>query len=126
MAIKDNGFTLIEILVAFTIIGALAAIAIPEFRNFKARSYNSTAQADLRNIVQAQESVVLDRGRYWDCMNNGCNDPGLPGMSLSEGMTMVCAPGNGGAKFQCASRHQSSNSMFFFDSEFKVYWEIFL
>ena len=42
--LNKKGFTLIELMIVIAIIGILAAIAIPQFAAYRAKSYNSAAQ----------------------------------------------------------------------------------
>jgi len=60
----EKGFTLIELKIVIAIIGILAAIAIPQFSAYRTRSYNSAAQADLRNAATAQEAYYVDNQTY--------------------------------------------------------------
>ena len=65
LANKDQkGFTLIELMIVIAIIGILAAIAIPNFNAYRARSYNASANTDLRNMITAQEGYFVDAGEY--------------------------------------------------------------
>ena len=67
---KDqSGFTLIELMIVIAIIGILAAIAIPQFSEYRKRSYNSSAVADLRNAGTAQEAYFVDESTY--CSTTG-------------------------------------------------------
>jgi prepilin-type N-terminal cleavage/methylation domain-containing protein len=61
---KNEGFTLIELMIVIAIIGILAAIAIPQFSAYRTRSYNAAAEADLRNAATAQEAYYVDNQTY--------------------------------------------------------------
>ena len=60
----EKGFTLIELMIVIAIIGILAAIAIPQFSAYRKRSYNASANADLRNAATAQEAYFVDESTY--------------------------------------------------------------
>jgi type IV pilus assembly protein PilA len=67
---KMKGFTLIELMIVIAIIGILAAIAIPQYSLHRTRSFNSAAQADLRNAATAQEAYFMDHGTYCSMTTN--------------------------------------------------------
>jgi type IV pilus assembly protein PilA len=79
---KEKGFTLVELLVVIAIIGILAAIAIPQFQEYRRRGYDAGARSDLRNAATAEEAYFIDNDTYVtsSCDSTGCT-PALPGMS---------------------------------------------
>lgn len=60
----NKGFTLIELIIVVAIVGILAAIAIPSFVNYRTRSYNSAAVADLRSMRTALELYYQENAHY--------------------------------------------------------------
>ncbi|MOA45761.1 Fimbrial protein precursor [compost metagenome] len=55
---KFDGFTLIELVIVVAVLGALAAITIPQFGEYRARVGDSSAQADVRNMIQVVKSSM--------------------------------------------------------------------
>jgi type IV pilus assembly protein PilA len=80
-----KGFTLIELLIVVVIIGILAAIAIPKFANTKEKAYVASMKADLKNLVNAQESYFADKGIYATEAELGANMTQSPGNDITIG-----------------------------------------
>src|SRR5262252_7743093 len=62
--LKKRGFTLIELMIVVAIIGILAAIAIPNFIRFQARSKQSEAKSNLKSLFTAERSYYQEKDKY--------------------------------------------------------------
>ena len=61
---REGGFTLIELMIVVAIIGILAAIAIPNFLRYQARSRQSEAKTNLGAIFVAETSFFGEQNQY--------------------------------------------------------------
>lgn len=61
---KNNGFTLVELLLVVAIIGMLATIAVPSLTGSRDAAESAAAVAHLRTIHTNQAMYRVTRGRY--------------------------------------------------------------
>ena len=61
---NKKGFTLIELMIVVAIIGILAAIAIPNFLKFQAKSKQSEAKTNLKGIYTAETAYFGENNQY--------------------------------------------------------------
>jgi len=60
---KRKGFTLIELMIVISIIGVLAAIAVPSFTAVRIKSNRRACHANQKTILGALEMYNLDEGK---------------------------------------------------------------
>ena len=63
---KNEGFTLIELMIVVAIIGILAAIAIPNFLNYQCKAKQSEAKQNLGALAKAEVAYFSEYNTYID------------------------------------------------------------
>ncbi len=64
---REDGFTLIEVLVVALIISILAAIALPNFLSEQKKGYDAAAKTSARELVSHVEACYVEKVRYTAC-----------------------------------------------------------
>ena len=103
---SSSGFTLIELLIVIAIIGILAAIAIPQFNQYKERAYDTASKSDLHNIYLACKAYWSDEGSDKDCTKAVAEGANY-GFKASPGVNFTVATGAETA-WTATAQHTSS------------------
>lgn len=81
-----NGFTLIELMIVVAIIGILAAIAIPQYQTYLAKSQVTRAMGEASYVKNIVEICVLDGKTAIGLAAGQCNSQ-APGSNIMFGAT---------------------------------------
>ena len=111
-SLNEKGLTLIELLIVLTIIGILAAIAIPQFNQYKLRMYNNDAKANLHNIYIACKAYWADNASDTCSIEIVKQEP--YGFSPSTNVVVSVTKG-AETGFTATAKHNSSNMTYTID-----------
>lgn len=93
---KNQGFTLIELMITVAIVAILAAIAYPSYQNYVLRGGRTDGQAKLLEIMQAQE-------RYYSQNQTYVTNLGVGGLGLGVAANAAVPSAEGRYTVQAAA-----------------------
>src|SRR6185369_10627239 len=73
----EKGVTLVELLTVVTVLGILAAIAVPSYRRYLIRAQRSDATTALLRVQSAEEKYFLQFGAYTTDLTSKPSSGGL-------------------------------------------------
>ncbi|MCU4184831.1 type II secretion system GspH family protein [Acidiferrimicrobium sp. IK] len=91
---REEGFTLIELMVVVLIIGILMAIAIPTFLGAKNSANARATQSDLRNAITAEQTYYTNNGQVYGAATDvSALEPALKWTAMAS--STAASTGNG-------------------------------
>ena len=61
---RDDGFTLLELMIVVAIIGILVVVAVPNFRDYQFRARRSEGFTNVSSLAKAQRAFSPEYNRY--------------------------------------------------------------
>lgn len=87
MKTRHAGFTLIELMIAVTIIGILLAIAVPSYRDYMVKASREAAKTELMQLANVQEKIYLNSNNYAFSVTGAYTGQATGGLGKTSGTT---------------------------------------
>ncbi|MGE0877592.1 MAG: type II secretion system protein [Acidimicrobiia bacterium] len=119
---REDGFTLIELMVVVLVIAILLAIAVPTFLGARSRAQNSVAKSSLRTALSAANVLYTDTSSFNPISQSSLNTAeaslswsAASSTASTDAKTISWGAANSGADFYAAA-YSASGTCYFLKS----------